>query len=67
MEQNRTESELSLSDWSIAVVSVLLTPLIPLLLGAYNLIKGRRRRGVMYLSVFGASVLVLAAIVLGRV
>ena len=65
MEQNGTEPELSLSDWLMAIVSVLLTPLIPLLLGAYNLIKGRRRRGVMYLSACGASV-ALAALVLAR-
>lgn len=66
MELSRPEAELSAGDWVFAVLSLLLTPLIPLLLGIYNLIRGRRRRAVLYFSVFGVGALGLAAVVLAR-
>jgi len=67
MGNERAEAELSGGDWLVAVLSFFLTPLVPLLLAIYNFIRGRKRRGLLYLSVCGVGVLGILALTLTRV
>lgn len=54
--------ELTGGDWTMAIISFLLTSLIPFLLSIYNFAKSRRSQGFLYLGVIGVQVLLLLII-----
>lgn len=66
MGNARSEADLSAVDWLVAVLSVLLTPLVPLLLALYNFLRGRRKRGVLYLSVCVVAVAIVGMLTLAK-
>lgn len=66
MEHERAEAELSGGDWLVAVLSFFLTPLVPLLLAIYNFIRGRKKRGLLYLSVCGVGLLAIFVLAAAR-
>ena len=67
MGNAKIEAEVTFGDWAVAVLSLLLSPLVPLLLSIYNFTRGRRKLGALYLSVCVFGILVVAVLTLAKI
>jgi hypothetical protein len=60
LEKPGVNTPLTGGDWVMAILSFFLTPLIPIILAVYNFLRGRRSQGLLYLSVLGVQVVLIA-------
>lgn len=65
-EAIRKNDELTTGDWVMAVVAFLLPVVLPFILAAYNLIRGNKKRAVLYALVLLLQVVVGFVIRAGR-